>query len=122
MKPTLLSDLETDLGSGAACALVSTFGGRTVSIPKCATGSFIETALGADIASWLVAKHGAESIDIPGNASLVAAARRDHVAAHPEKSANVLAAEIGVTSRTIRKIRSALRRASDPPNIQKAKQ
>lgn len=113
LNPQIIADIEAKFSEAKAYEALSASGGNSISVPKCAAGSTIGKMIGTDLAAWLCERYGGEVIDVPGKTSFVAAARRAHVAKNPNKSANVLAKDLGVTSRTIRKIRGAQKEKPD---------
>ena len=114
-----IDEMERDLGLTARLRLIASAGGqrRDIPCPGNARNSVLASEVGADIVLWLAERFGGEKVDIPsarGNeiqrrAALLRAAILDAGLTEPNRSANDLAREFGVTSMWVRKLRTELR-------------
>ncbi len=114
-----LDELERDLGPGARLRLMAAAGGqrRVVPLGPNAPASALAQEAGRDVAAWLAERFGGATVDIPSIRGREAEARANHLRAaildagleSPSRSANAIAAEFGVTSMWVRKVRTRLR-------------
>lgn len=113
-----IDELERDLDQSAVLRLLANAGGQRRHVPKKAEGSKLAHEVGLSTVEWLVARFGGTSVDIP---SFSARQRQDRAAelraavleaglTNPTRSANVLAAEFGVTAAWVHKLRTELLR------------
>lgn len=113
-----IDELERDLGQAAALRLLSNAGGQRRKIPMNVEGSNLAAELGSDIAAWLSANFAGLTIDIPSmrgrtqraQGSALRAAILEAGLTDPKRSANVIAAEFGVTAIWVHRLRTKMRR------------
>lgn len=112
-----IDEMEADLGAAAALRLLANAGGQRRQIPASASGSKLAIEVGEDVVTWLSDRFAGMAIDIPSprgreqqsRASQLRAAILDAGLTQPTRSANVIAAEFGVTAAWVHKQRSQLR-------------
>jgi hypothetical protein len=114
-----VDELERDLGQGARLRLIAAAGGqrREVPRPASAAGSQLAHEVGPDVAAWLARRFGGTALDIPSPRARDLEEKANHLRAaileagldSPARSANDIAAEFGVTSMWVRKLRARLR-------------
>ncbi|MGR3479378.1 hypothetical protein [Salipiger marinus] len=112
-----IDELERDLGQAAALRLLANAGGQRRDVPKRAAGSRLAEEVGLDVVEWLSDRFGGTALDIPGYRAREARDRAAELRAAileaglttPNRSANVIAAEFGVTSAWVHKLRVQLR-------------
>lgn len=112
-----IDELEFALGQAAALRLLANAGGQRRAIPKRAVGSRLELELGPEISAWLSARFGGTELDIPSlrgrqvqdRAAELRAAILEAGLTEPARSANVIAAQYGVTTMWVRKLRAQMR-------------
>jgi len=119
MSDAWIDELERDLGLSARLGLLANCGGqrRAIPTPGHAGGSKLAGEVGAAVALWLAARFGGAELDIPSHrgqtardlASALRAAVIDAGLTEPQRSANAIASEHGVTSMWVRKLRAELR-------------
>lgn len=110
--------LAIDLGAPAAARLMVWRGGGRITPPRPenAERSLIARHCGNEVAKWLAERYAGECINVPnggGSYRRAIAERRRHVAEHPDRSAQALALELGITARNVEKIRQRLREGDD---------
>lgn len=113
-----IDELERDLGQAAALRLLANAGGQRRVVPKRASGSRLVTEVGIDVVEWLSARFGGTAVDIPSyearrrqdRAAELRAAILDAGLTAPTRSANLIAAEFGVTAAWVHKLRTQMRR------------
>ncbi|WP_313350515.1 hypothetical protein [Paracoccus sp. (in: a-proteobacteria)] len=116
LKDAWIDELERDLGRAAALRLLANAGGQRRNIPKRAEGSALASEIGEDTVRWLSLRFADTEIDIPSvrgmeareRASALRAAILDAGLTNPKRSANVIAAEFGVTRVWVTRLRSEL--------------
>lgn len=107
-----LGEFRADLGEEAAERLCALVGGQRRHIPRTECGGWIARAAGAEAERWLVERFGGEEVQIPLLETVRQAERRrqmEIVAAAEGVSANELAQRLGVTRRTVQRLREDLR-------------
>lgn len=113
-----IDELEHDLGQVAALRLLANAGGQRREIPKRPERSKLADEVGLGVVRWLSARFGGTAVDIPSKhgrerqtrASQLRAAILEAGLTDPKRSANVIAAEFGVTAAYVHKLRSQMRR------------
>lgn len=113
-----IDELEHDLGQAAALRLLANAGGQRRDIPKRPDGSKLADEVGLAVVRWLSARFGGTAVDMPSKygrdrqarASRLRAAILEAGLTDPKRSANVIAAEFGVTAAYVHKLRSQMRR------------
>ncbi len=112
-----IDELERDLGQAAVLRLLANVGGQRRNIPKRAEGSVLSREVGEDVVRWLAARFGDTEIDIPSRhgrerqnrANELRAAILEAGLTSPTRSANVIAAEFGVTTVWVSYLRREMR-------------
>ncbi len=112
-----IDELEHDVGQAAVLRLLANAGGQRRRIPKNAAGSVLAREVGEDVVRWLSGRFGGNDVDIPSmrarerqdNASFLRAALLEAGLTDPVRSANDIAAEFGVTSAYVHKLRAKMR-------------
>ncbi|UFS63823.1 hypothetical protein LO749_06430 [Paracoccus denitrificans] len=113
-----IDELERDLGQRAVLRLLAEAGGQRRNIPKRAEGSRLAAEVGVDIVSWLSRRFADTTLDIPSprgreqqdRANRLRAAILDAGLTEPKRSANVIAAEFGVSAAYVHKLRTRMRK------------
>lgn len=113
-----IDELERDLGQQAVLRLLANAGGQRRDIPKRADGSRLATEVGVEIVSWLSQRFAGTTLDIPSlrgreqqdRANQLRAAILDAGLTEPLRSANVIAAEFGVSAKYVHNLRSKMRK------------
>ena len=119
MSDAWIDELERDLGLAARLRLLANCGGqrRAIPMPAHAERSRLASEVGAAVAIWLAARFAGSELDIPSHrgqvardmASALRAAVIEAGLTEPQRSANAIASEHGVTSMWVRKLRAELR-------------
>lgn len=109
--PLVLGHVMRALGYDAALRLARALGGQVVYVPHHAAGSALEQRVGEDIARVMSAQWPGEPLRVPSFHARQAAERRKAVLMNEKKSVNVLARELGISTRQIHKIRASGRNA-----------
>ena len=112
-----IDELERDLGQPAVLRLIANAGGQRRRVPKRPNGSQLADEVGVDVVRWLSHRFGGNDIDIPSlrgrerqdGANRLRAAILDAGLTNPTRSANVIAAEFGVTASYVHKLRAQMR-------------
>lgn len=112
-----IDDLEGDLGVAAVLRLLANAGGQRRNIPARAEGSKLAEEVGEEVVAWLSSRFAGTAVDIPSprgreqqsRASQLRAAILEAGLTQPTRSANVIAAEFGVTAAWVHKVRTQLR-------------
>ncbi len=112
-----IDELEFDLGQAAALRLFVNAGGQRRKIPKKPEGSRLAEEVGLEVVKWLSARFGGTDLDIPSygarqrqaRAAELRAAILDAGLTEPNRSANVIATEFGVTAAWVHKLRTQMR-------------
>ncbi|WP_411836721.1 hypothetical protein [Paracoccus sp. ME4] len=112
-----IDELEADLGAAAALRLLANAGGQRRQIPASASGSKLAIEVGEDVVAWLSDRFGGMAVDIPNPAARDREAGANRLRAaileagltQPKRSANVIAAEFGVTAAWVHKLRTRMR-------------
>lgn len=116
-----IDEMEAELGPGAVLRLLANAGGQRRNIPHRAQGAKLSAEVGADVVQWLATRFAGTALDIPSmrareqqsRASELRAAILEAGLTHPTRSANVIAAEFGVTAAWVHKLRSQMRQEMD---------
>lgn len=112
-----IDDLEYDLGQAAVLRLLANAGGQRRNIPANAKGSALAREVGEEVVAWLSSRFANTSIDIPSRrgreqqdrANQLRAAVLEAGLTDPTRSANVIAAEFGVTTVWVARLRREMR-------------
>lgn len=113
-----IDELERDLGQAAVIRLLANAGGQRRNIPELAEGSRLAAEVGEDIVGWLSMRFAKTTLDIPSQrgreqhdrANRLRAAILDAGLTDPKRSANVIAAEFGVSAKYVHNLRSKMRK------------
>lgn len=115
-----IDELERDLGLATRLRVIANAGGqrRDIPRPENSEDSVLACEIGAQATLWLAERFAGTKIDFPSargvesqhRASLLRAAIIDAGLTEPNRSANDLAREHGVTSMWVRKLRAEMRR------------
>lgn len=113
-----IDELERDLGQSAVIRLLANAGGQRRNIPELAEGSRLAAEVGEDIVRWLSRRFAKTTLDIPSprgreqqdRANRLRAAILDAGLTDPRRSANVIAAEFGVSAKYVHNLRSKMRK------------
>lgn len=107
--PSLLREIAEEIGEAEALRVAGAYGGQKITVPRSAAGSTLARTLGPDVAELIVERHPNESIYIPNMALRLAPERRKFILTNPHRSANDLAAALGISSRWVEKVRKNAR-------------
>lgn len=116
-----IDELESDLGAAAVLRLLANAGGQRRNIPHRALGARLSEEVGADVVHWLASRFAGTAVDIPSLRGREAQSRASELRAaileagltQPTRSANVIAAEFGVTAAWVHKLRTQMRQELD---------
>lgn len=119
MSHAWIDELERDLGRAARLRLIANAGGQRRNIPtkRRAAHSQLASEVGTEIVMWLAERYAQTVIDIPSShgsdrqdrASRLRAAILEAGLTNPNRSANDIASEFGVTAAWVHKLRSQIR-------------
>lgn len=112
-----IDELEYELGQAAALHLLANAGGQCRAIPQKPDGSALAREVGLDVVSWLADRFGGTKLDIPtmrgrqqrDDGSRLRAAILESGLTDPQRSANSIAAEFGVTKVWVTRLRAQMR-------------
>lgn len=109
--PEIMRRVAEELGVDAAVRLIDVLGGKDVFVPSKAEGSPLAEQVGIEIATVLCEEWPGIKIEVPNGKIWRAHRRRLAILSNPRKTTNELAEELGVTTRQVRYLRAAQRRA-----------